>query len=230
MPRSPKAPQTGSIVWYYANPAPAAPQAAIVTQTVDWSSATESGHFNLYVLSGAAVASAVLNVPFTLNAGSIFQTATAASDVAGGANYNIGDTITLSNGVVLTVLTVSTGAVATVAVTKGGSSQTAAPPANPMAQVSTSGTGTGATFNVTWSSGAWCTNMRVNESTATALPGSFMAMSMDIGAGNGNGGNDEGIAPMGMMAMRAAAPAEEEADVEEEPPRGRRTPTSPRHR
>lgn len=68
--------------------------------------------------------------------------------VSGGTSYGVGDTITLSNGVVLTVLTRSGSAVATVSVTNPGS---AAPiPSNPVAQAGTSGAGTGATFTVTW--------------------------------------------------------------------------------
>jgi len=169
MPRSVKRPQTAMPVWYFANPAPAAPQAAIVCQTVSWSDATETGLFNLFVLSGVGVGSAVLNVAFT-QAGGVYQTVTAAAVQAGGANYNVGDQITLSNGVVLQVSTVTTGAITAATVVKGGSSQTASPPANPVAQVSTTGTGTGATFNLTWSSGAWCTYPRINESTSTVQP------------------------------------------------------------
>jgi hypothetical protein len=67
---------------------------------------------------------------------------------AGGTLYAAGDTITLANGVILTVQSVTGGAVTTVSVTNPGS--VASPPANPVAQVSSSGTGTGATFNLTW--------------------------------------------------------------------------------
>jgi hypothetical protein len=169
MPRSLKKPQVGTPVWYYANPAPAAPQAAVVTSTVSWSDATETGSFNLFVLSAAAVGSAVLGVAYT-GAGGVAQVVTAAAVQAGGSNYAIGDLITLSNGVVLRVLTLSTTAVATASVVNGGSSQTASPPANPIAQVSTTGTGSGATFNLTWSSGAWCTYPRAYESTSTLQP------------------------------------------------------------
>lgn len=73
------------------------------------------------------------------------------SVAAGGSGYNAADTVTLSNGVVLTVLTVTggpPGAVATVSITSLGSTGTI--PANPVAQVSSSGAGTGATFNLTW--------------------------------------------------------------------------------
>jgi phage tail sheath gpL-like len=69
---------------------------------------------------------------------------------AGGTNYAIGNTITLANGVVLTVLTLAVTAVATVAITNPGNYPAGTPPTNPQAQVSTSGTGTGATFTLTW--------------------------------------------------------------------------------
>jgi hypothetical protein len=76
---------------------------------------------------------------------------TAAAAAAGGSGYVANDTITLGNGVVVTVATLTAGAVATVTITNGGSiSATTTPPANPVAQVSTSGAGTGATFNLTW--------------------------------------------------------------------------------
>lgn len=68
---------------------------------------------------------------------------------AGGVNYVAGDTITLSNGVVLQVATLAGSAVATATVVTVGTVSTTMP-ANPVAQVSSSGAGTGATFTVTW--------------------------------------------------------------------------------
>lgn len=69
---------------------------------------------------------------------------------SGGTGYAIGDTITLSGGTgtpaVLTVSNVSAGAVTAVVVTTRGSYS--AVPANPVGQASTSGAGTGATFNL----------------------------------------------------------------------------------
>jgi hypothetical protein len=172
MPRSIKRPQVGHIVWYFANPAPAAPLAALVCSTVTWSDATETGTFNLFVLSASAVSSAVLGVAFT-QAGGVYQQVTAAVIAAGGASYVIGDRITLSNGVVVQVATVSAGAILTVTIVNPGSSVTASPPANPVAQVSTTGAGTGATFTLTWSSGAWCTYPRAFESTSQLQPAMF---------------------------------------------------------
>jgi len=162
-------PQVGTLVWYWSDPT-RRPQAAIVAKRVSYTS------FNLsYCNAQTGVWAAATAVPFLENPGlepasGVYCTPTGiqddidgASDVtsptsrvtaaavqAGGANYAVGNTITLSNGVVLTVATVTTGAVATVTITNPGSVVTASIPANPVAQVSTSGSGTGATFNLTW--------------------------------------------------------------------------------
>ncbi len=68
----------------------------------------------------------------------------------GGSGYAVGNTITLANGVVLTVLTLTTTAVATVAITSPGNYPAGTPPTTPQAQVSSSGGGTAATFTLTW--------------------------------------------------------------------------------
>ncbi len=69
---------------------------------------------------------------------------------AGGATYAVSDIITLSNGIVIQVNTLGGGgAVATATVVVAGSVTTTMP-ANPLAQVTTSGAGTGATFTVTY--------------------------------------------------------------------------------
>jgi hypothetical protein len=164
MPRSITAPQTGSMVWYF-SAAGVAPQAAIVTQTID------AAHFNLFVLSQAGVGSAVLNVNYSLVGQGAGQSVSAAAIAAAGAGYAANDTITLANGVVIRVLTVTAGAVATVSVVNSGNAAT--PPANPQAQISTSGVGTGATFTLTWTP-AYCTYMRVNEFLSGNAPDGVM--------------------------------------------------------
>ena len=77
---------------------------------------------------------------------------------AGGAGYAINDRVTFTNGVVLVVNTVSAGAVLTwkAANTAGGSVGTVTvgnAPANPVAQLTTTGAGTGATANLVWGVG-----------------------------------------------------------------------------
>ena len=79
--------------------------------------------------------------------------ASAAVVSAGGANYVVGDQITIGGGVystpvILTVLTLSGSAVATVSVNQAGQYSTT--PADPAAQLATTGVGLGATFTMTW--------------------------------------------------------------------------------
>ena len=88
-------------------------------------------------------------VTATVLAGGLVPTAIAA----GGTGYVIGDKITLAGGTntqpcILQVATVSSGAVATVTVFQAGSYS--AIPSNPVAQASTTGSGTGATFTMAW--------------------------------------------------------------------------------
>jgi phage tail sheath gpL-like len=91
-----------------------------------------------------------LLVGIMMTTGGASHTATAAAVAAGGTGYAINNTITLADGVQLTVTNVAAGAITSVTLTSGGNAPT--PPPNPMAQQSTSGSGTGATFNVTWAS------------------------------------------------------------------------------
>lgn len=73
---------------------------------------------------------------------------------AGGTGYVVGDQITLAGGTfsvaaILQVATVTTGAVTSVTVVRNG--MYTVTPANAVAQASTTGAGTGATFTVSWS-------------------------------------------------------------------------------
>jgi hypothetical protein len=90
---------------------------------------------------------------------------------AGGSGYAIGDTITLTGGtfsqaIILTVATLSGSAVATFTTTNGGTYTVL--PTNPISQGSTSGSGTGATFNVT----AW--QVRTTAYTITAAGSGYV--------------------------------------------------------
>lgn len=78
-------------------------------------------------------------------------TAAVIAPTFGGTGYVVGDLIFLENGVHLTVATVTTGAVATVTITSPGSVYSGNPtPVNPVPQVTASGAGQGAKFNLTW--------------------------------------------------------------------------------
>jgi hypothetical protein len=81
------------------------------------------------------------------------KAATDAAKVAGGISYAVGDTYTVAGGTgtatVLTVMSVSSGAILTAEVTIPGSYPNATVPSNPVSQASTSGIGSGATFNLT---------------------------------------------------------------------------------
>jgi len=79
--------------------------------------------------------------------------AVSATIGASGTGYASGDTITLTGGtfttaIVITVLTVSSGAIATFNISTPGNYTVL--PSSPVSQGSTSGSGTGATFNVLW--------------------------------------------------------------------------------
>jgi len=82
---------------------------------------------------------------------------TVDSIAAGGSGYAVDDTITLTGGtftvaVVLTVTSVSSGAVTGVDITTAGNYTVV--PGNPVSQGSTSGSGTGATFNLSFGDSA----------------------------------------------------------------------------
>jgi hypothetical protein len=86
-----------------------------------------------------------------MSVGSPF-TCTGATLAGGGAGYAVNEVLTLANGVQIKVLTVTAGAVATLSVLAAGSLSGALPPSNPASQISSTGGGRGATFNLTWTS------------------------------------------------------------------------------
>lgn len=105
----------------------------------------------LYLNSTGIVGLVAKSLGILINS-SIYQVSAAAVQT-GGSGYVVGDTITLTGGTalnqaVLTVATLSGSAVATVTVTYPGNYTVK--PSDPVAQGSTSGIGTGATFNMTW--------------------------------------------------------------------------------
>ncbi|WP_131753606.1 hypothetical protein [Burkholderia vietnamiensis] len=73
-----------------------------------------------------------------------------AVPVAGGSGFVVGDTVTLANGIVLTVTSVNAGAITAVTIMTPGNVSYPNVQANPAAQTATSGAGTGATFTLSW--------------------------------------------------------------------------------
>jgi hypothetical protein len=105
----------------------------------------------LYLSSTGIVGLVAKSLGILINS-AIYQVSSAAVQ-AGGSGYAVGDTITLTGGTainqaVCTVATLSGTAVATVTVTYGGNYTVQ--PANPAAQGSTDGLGTGCTLNLTF--------------------------------------------------------------------------------
>lgn len=114
----------------------------------DFSFITDQDNFSVITIEAEVMKNSTTNDFGVWTVHDASKSVTAATVAAGGTGYTVGNTITLSSGVILTVATVSAGAVLTTTITNHGSATT--PPTNPVAQVSTSGTGTGATFNLTW--------------------------------------------------------------------------------
>ena len=77
--------------------------------------------------------------------------AASATPAAGGAAHVVNDLVTLTNGTVIKVLTVASGAIVTASIQTPGTWSTI--PTAPVAQVSTTGVGTGATFNLFFTAG-----------------------------------------------------------------------------
>lgn len=129
---------------------------------------TSDATAGLYLSSSGVIGLVAKSLGILVN--SSIYCATAAAVQAGGSGYAVGDTITLTGGTaitqaVLTVATLSGSAVATVTVTYSGFYS--AKPTDPVAQGSTSGSGTGATFNMTWAA-QFTRSIVTNE--AGALP------------------------------------------------------------
>jgi hypothetical protein len=163
-------PQVGTQVWYFTDPT-RRPQAAIVTKRVSYSS------FNIVFFPAQAgtAATAVTSVPFLENPAlrpasggfctptgiqddidgatdttTLSQRATSIAVTAGGTGYTVGDTLTLpanTGPVVLRVTTAAGGIISAVSIVSPGN---AVKPGPAPAQSCTGGTGTGATFTVTW--------------------------------------------------------------------------------
>lgn len=89
--------------------------------------------------------------PGTGAAASAVVQATAVAVNAAGFSYAVFDTITIAGGVVLQVISVNIGGtINAITIVNPGSITTGLVPANPSGVISTSGSGAGATFDITW--------------------------------------------------------------------------------
>lgn len=98
---------------------------------------------------------------------------------SGGTGYTTGDTLTMANGVILTV-TATSGVITTLTVTNAGSLTGGAAPTAAVAPASTSGNGTGALVNMVWGLGTF----------TSVNPGSgYTSATATITGGGGTGGS-----------------------------------------
>lgn len=121
--------------------------------------ATLGSGITAVVVTAQGTYTAVPTVSATVGTGATFaaklEVLPTSTLVSGGTGYADNDTITLNTGggtttpVVLTVLSQTGGVIDTFEVTNPGV-LTSGVPSNPVSQSSTSGTGTGATFNLNW--------------------------------------------------------------------------------
>lgn len=88
------------------------------------------------------------SIPATF--GAVLGSIAAPTITAGGSGFKVGDTVNFGNGLVVTVLTISAGAITSWSLAASGAITSGSTPANPVNQVNTSGTGTGAQATVTW--------------------------------------------------------------------------------
>jgi hypothetical protein len=130
---------------------------AVVTASVAHSTAAQALGRNpssMHAQAGAQLTDTInllTQIIKDLSKASPFSVSGATLANAGGS-YAVNEVLNLGNGVQITVNTVTSGAIATFTVTTAGSLAGAVPPPNPIAQVSTSGNGRQATFNLTWTS------------------------------------------------------------------------------
>lgn len=99
----------------------------------------------------------IVNSPATLTdcSGTINAGVSSVVIASGGSGYIVNDIIGLANGVLLKVLAVSSGVITSVSINFSGSLSYAASLTftNPATQASTTGSGSGAAFNISWGAG-----------------------------------------------------------------------------
>jgi hypothetical protein len=110
--------------------------------------------------------------------GSVSLKVITATKSNAGSGYVTGDTITLQNGVILTV-TATAGAITALTVTNAGNIAGGAAPTNPVAQLSTSGVGVGATVTLVWGLGVF---------TPGVIGSGYTSATATLNGGGGTGG------------------------------------------
>jgi hypothetical protein len=132
-----------------------------------------------YTSTPTVTISAPQNSSGTQATGSVSIKAVSASVGSGGTGFVTGDTITLSNGVVLTV-TAASGVITAMTVKTAGSISGGSAPTNPVAMVATSGAGTGATANLVWGLGVY---------TPSVIGSGYTSATATLNGGAGTGGS-----------------------------------------
>ena len=130
----------------------------ISTPSVTFATDATSGLFSLTIGELGLVAG---GLGMLIN-GVAFAAATVGVS-SGGSSYAVNDQVTLTGGInpiVIQVLTLSGSAISTISIVEAGRYITQ--PSNPVGQASTTGSGSGATFTVTWSGALAVTDLNNN--------------------------------------------------------------------
>jgi hypothetical protein len=117
---------------------------------VDWNTPSDesSGPYAPLLINGKGLIQGyVADFKAAVGGNTYYASAASLTGGSAGASHAVNDTVTLSNGVTIKVLTVTSGAIATFAIANPGSYATV--PVGAVAQSSTTGSGTGASFVLT---------------------------------------------------------------------------------
>ena len=111
---------------------------------------------------------------------------------AGGTGFVVGDSISFGTGIVVVVTSVSAGVITGISVQGAGNVQSGTVPSNPIAQVSTSGAGAGATITAAWGVGQVIVQTQglgyTSTPTVVFSAGAATAVATLSPTGNGNPG------------------------------------------
>lgn len=154
------------------------PSMAVSTSAVGAAGTSYAPSDTITLTGGTASQQAILEVLTT-------KLVTAPAVAAGGSGYVVGDQITVTGGAVLQVATLSGSAVATVIIVTAGAYSANVTIAGGLAQTSTTGVGTGATFTATLAKWGVNTYAVQNAGSYTVLPSSPVSQGSTSGSGTG---------------------------------------------